>query len=270
MKIGIFGMGRAGVRHANNANVLGHILEYYDPATQFNDRHKVLECDVIIIASPSCYHLQDLRDCIAARKPVLVEKPIGLCGQSRYIEDLLTEENLPPIAVGYNLRFHPAIQEIKKGLNGHDPYHVDVWCCQRTDSLGPLTNGCLNEWACHEIDIAQYLARNPLRLIDKYVDRFTVDLALRTWEGERCHVNVHSDMRYHGNVRGGLVVIEKDHWQYDLAKIPVTNEDYKAELASFLAWVETGKHDGILATAEDGLAALQIAERADSTRWLSK
>lgn len=267
MKIGVLGLGSAGKRHANNVVELGHAMQGYDPAWDHEEsrRNWVLDnSDAIIIASPSEHHLQDLRDCIVHRKPVLVEKPISLTGHSKEVGELLAAADNLPVAVGFNLRFHPAIMKLREVLHQR-PYYGSFWCCQHTTSQGPLTNGCINDWAPHEIDLARYIMDDDLRVIDKQVDLFQVDLSLLGW-GSGCHVHLHADMRHRGNVRGGHVLTEEATYSWNLAQHPVTNNDYLEELKAFIDYVETGEPVIALATGEDGLAALQICERADNVR----
>lgn len=266
MKIGVLGLGSAGKRHFQNVLALGHSVESYDPA--YNDlfkRHVVLHgADAVIITSPSECHIQDLKDCVERGLPVLVEKPIALAGHSKDVSVLLEKAGNLPIAVGFNLRFHPAIMKLQEVMHQR-PYYGSFWCCQYTESKGPITNGCVNEWAPHEIDLARYVMDDDLRVIDKHVDLLQVDLSLLGW-GSGCHVHLHSDMRYRGNMRGGHVLTEDNEYRWDFSQLPVTNNDYLEELKAFIEYVETGQAPLALATGQDGLAALQICERADNVR----
>jgi predicted dehydrogenase len=265
-------LGNAGRRHFNNAAKLGHDVSGFDPrfVSEAPPREEIIATsDAVIIASPSECHLQDLTDCIAARKPVLVEKPIALTGQSKQVEKQLANAADLPIAVGFNLRFHPSIRALC-GVIREEPYYASLWCCQYTESKAPLTNGCINEWAPHEIDLARYLISYDLRIIDKHVDKFQVDLTLRNWEQHvtATTVIIHSDMRYRGNKRGGMILTENDKYVWNFDERPISNADYVAELEAFIDYARTGKDNTeALATADDGLACLRICERADNVRF---
>jgi predicted dehydrogenase len=128
-----------------------------------------------------------------------------------------------------------------------------------------LANGCINEWAPHEIDLARYLMDDDLRLVDKYVDRLETNLGLLGW-GSGCHVHVHSDMRYRGNMRGGHVLTDDNEYRWDFSAHPVSNNDYLEELKAFIEYAESGQAPLALATGEDGLAVLKLCERADNVR----
>ena len=271
MKIGVLGLGSAGKRHASNAEKLGHALISYDPDLDRKEqRQKVLDtADAVIIASPTEYHLQDLLDTMAAGKHALVEKPIALSRQRKAVQDLveLNAGATHPlvIAVGYNLRFHPLIKELKDLLAsearaGRKPHYADFICCQYTQSQDALTNGCLETWATHEIDLARHLI-GELRLTDHHADHFQVELTLRRWEADWNSVHIHSDMKARQPMRQVTVVTERLTSRLDLERYPVTNEHYVAELQAFTSAC-VGIKSQILASGEDGVLALQIAERA--------
>ena len=272
MLIGILGYGSAGKRHADNAIALGHDVRVYDPDKKLGllqyDREKVINAaDAVIIASPSDRHWIDLSTCVVASKPALVEKPIALPGQSKDIANILNAagEAELPVAVGYNLRFHPKIADLWD--QDHDWYYLSLTCCQYTENIGALTNGCLAEWTTHELDLSRFLLSGAdLRIIDKHISRFSVDLGLFEWVDGGCHVHIHSDTRAHQRVRQVLAVSEDKSVHIDLEADPVTNDHYRVELENFLRYVETGKPGGQLATGNDGLAALKLCEKADNVR----
>jgi predicted dehydrogenase len=281
MKIGILGMGNAGTRHALNAQALGHDVVCYDINQSKPDLKGIrmqptrgdlfVNSDAVVIATPTEYHLEHLRVCLAQNKHVLVEKPLALNRQTDEVKNLLDmnakTEHPSIIAVGYNLRFHPAIEDMKNRIKwGEDEgdyvHYASFTCCQHTDSEDALVNGCLDTWATHEIDLANYLLP-PLRLIDHRADRFSVDLALWRWgfKGNRCHVTIHSDMIARKPVRKAVVCCQNMSYEIDLEADPVTNEHYLLELSHFIAQCE-GHPSPALATGDDGLAALEIARRA--------
>ena len=149
--------GSIGRRHYLNVLELGHRAIGYDLGnadSRFPHEHRkeVLDkADAIIVATPSECHLDDLRDCVALGKAVLVEKPLCLIGQYHKAAEICNGAK-NPIAIGYNLRFSPEIERVKRSLKDHMPFYVSVACCQYTESIGPLTNGCINDWSTHEID----------------------------------------------------------------------------------------------------------------------
>ena len=282
MKIGILGLGRAGKRHYNNAAALGHDVLFYDPLTVAKDvRQRVIDrADAIIIASPAEDHLRDVLDCLAKGKPILCEKPLGLTRQYEAFRNLIDlnskAANPTPFYVGFNLRFHAAIRELKQCIvefPKEPPYYLNLVCCQYTDQPAPLINGVCNDWLCHEVDLASWLV-GPLRLLDHSrlddsLNSFQANLRLVHW-ASGAQVHIHSDMRAKMPVRRGIVVADTWSLQYDLEKNPVTNDDYMSELAAFTLLLQDYEvkngNTNVLATAEEALQTLYICNRADTSR----
>lgn len=269
MIIGILGCeGSMGRRHVANAKKLGHAVRCYDPKLHGTALRELLiqQSDAVVIASPTEYHLKDLTDVLAAGKHALVEKPIALTKQRKAVQNVIETNRactVPlTIAVGYNLRFHNLIKETREAMRDirHAPFWASFTCCQYTESPDACVNGCLETWATHEIDLAQHLI-GDLRLIDKHVDRFRVDLGLQKWDGEKCHVHIHSDMRAHQKMREVRIVSDYLTTRLDLERYPVTNDHYLSELNAFVDRCE-GIGSDTLASGEDGLSALMLAERA--------
>lgn len=267
MKLGILGLGRAGKRHEINARALKHQVRSYDPIYAEGARYRadVIEwADAIIIATPAEYHLQDLKDCIG--KPVLCEKPLALTRQYEATRDLFMKHPNAPVYVGFNLRFHPAIGELKRHILEHrddPPYYIHLMCCQYTDQQAPVTNGVVNDWLCHELDLANWLL-GPLQMLDHQVGRFEANLRLMHWPSA-AQVHIHSDMLAKQPVRRGVVVAGLWSRQYDLEQHPVTNDDYKHELAEFVMAAAEPGTETLLATAAEGLNILYACERADTS-----
>lgn len=267
MKIGIIGVGRAGIRHLRNAQALGHEVVWYDhqvsiPEATSGQRKTstavMKEADAVIVATPTEHHLTGLCAAINARKPVLVEKPIAGIKETGRARQLVmaAEERGVPIAVGYNLRYHRCIPPL---LQIKNPYFLMLICAQHTDHMA---DGVLNHWATHEIDLAEYLV-GPLRLWHFHVQDRTADLYFVSWE-TNARVVIHSDMVSHDHFRRITVLSATASINMDLEAEPVIDEDYKAMLADFLTWAQTGNKPSRLADGEDGLTALKHCQRAST------
>ena len=89
MKIGVWGLGSIGLRHAKNAMQEGVSVIGFDPDVQRiqlleelggepleNEQKLLNEADAIIICSPNHLHFKHLSQCIDAGCHVLIEKPI--------------------------------------------------------------------------------------------------------------------------------------------------------------------------------------------------
>jgi predicted dehydrogenase len=107
VRIYVVGLGSAGERHLANAHALGHHAEggRLDGADRFGP-------EAVVIASPTSAHLEALRWAVAGGVHALVEKP--LAASSVGLDDVLADAEHAglTVAVGYNFRFHPAMEAI--------------------------------------------------------------------------------------------------------------------------------------------------------------
>lgn len=125
MKVLVVGCGSIGSRHARNLRLLGAEVGLFDvdltAATQsglvdllglqlFEERVAGLQwADAVVLASPARFHLQQLTEALAFRRPAFIEKPLALSASDHVRLALLTAEQWGvPMQVGYNLRFHTA------------------------------------------------------------------------------------------------------------------------------------------------------------------
>ena len=72
---------------------------------------------IAVIANPAPYHLEIAQELLEGGAHLLIEKPLSISVDG--IDKLLqTSKNLNKVlAVGYNLRFDPSLQEMHKMLN---------------------------------------------------------------------------------------------------------------------------------------------------------
>lgn len=113
MRLYVIGLGSAGRRHLDNARALGHDAEggRLDGADAF-------EPDAVVIASPTSAHLDGLQWAIEHRVHAFVEKPIA--SSSTGVGEVLAaaEKAGVTVAVGYNLRFHRALEAVAGAVRG--------------------------------------------------------------------------------------------------------------------------------------------------------
>ena len=113
------------------------------------DRMLSSDCDAVYIASPNNLHYSNAMSALEHGKNVLLEKPMTLSYEdSKKLVDKAEEEHLS-LAIGFHLRLHPAIEEIKKNiLNGDigDITTVDAcWGGFSSSSRNP-TDDSDNRW----------------------------------------------------------------------------------------------------------------------------
>lgn len=111
MRIFVVGLGSMGRRHLENARALGHEAEggRLSEAESF-------EPEALVVASPTSAHLEALRWSVERGAHVFVEKPLASASNG-VAETLATAEEAGlTVAVGYNLRFHPALEAVRAAV----------------------------------------------------------------------------------------------------------------------------------------------------------
>lgn len=180
----IVGFGSIGRRHAEVLSTLGCSVGvvsrrtsiYGCPWPAWTDLKSAIEClspSYIVIATETARHHGDLLDLADSgfKGRVLVEKP--LFGSPRALPDLPVAE----IRVGYNLRFHPAIQALKEALAGELALSVEASVGQYLPDWRPGTDyrtsysakraeggGVLRDLS-HEIDLLIWLFGQPAAVV---------------------------------------------------------------------------------------------------------
>lgn len=180
MKALIISMGSIGTRHAEVLTSMG--IEVSAITSQnirslecFNDLKSVNldKFDYFIIASPTHLHYEHLSyiDTNVSGKIILCEKPLF---------DKFRDFNPNnKIFIGYNLRFHPLILELKNMLNPSEILTIEARCGQYLPSWRQrkytssysakkeLGGGVLLDLS-HEIDYISFLCDSKLELIKSY------------------------------------------------------------------------------------------------------
>lgn len=179
MRVGVLGLGSIGLRHAQNALLLGHEVLGFDPSEGRQDllhayggtpstREGALACDKVCICSPTPEHWQDIQD---VRVPTLMEKPLA--------DRPLDGADLSNIhLVGYNLRYHACVRQAKSWIKaGHigKPLCGIFLLAQFNDKPAYLRDGVILNWS-HEIDLALHLLGSGSLLSSVCKDNTVADL----------------------------------------------------------------------------------------------
>lgn len=292
MKFAVIGLGSIGARHAKNLKAMGQEVIGYD-----TDEDKMIRAngcvvgpidainraDAVVIASPSEFHVEQLSLAVAAKKHVLIEKPIGLedVGQ---IKAILTEADAHRLVVmtGYNLRFHHCVAQaevwLAQGMIGK-PFWANIVCGQYAKKSHYLADGVVLNWS-HEIDLALHLF-GPGTVSCATIRRNGVedvaDIVIVHESGTRS--SVHLDYVMDPEMRQTVIVGEKGRIFLDLARRSAAmetksiimrpvyqeyhdsfDENYIAEMDAFIDRIKGKKTPG--ATGWDGLAAMVIGLQA--------
>ena len=172
VNVAVVGAGSIGSRHQKILKQLGHkvfVVSANSPDADFRSMSDALErksFDYVVIASQTSQHVIDLSALINNRfnGRVLIEKPL--------FEKLhtLEENNFSFAAVGYNLRFHPAIVWLKDTLpklgkltsaNFYVGQYLPTWRpdsdYRKSSSARDISGGGVLRDLSHELDLVQYL-----------------------------------------------------------------------------------------------------------------
>jgi predicted dehydrogenase len=75
------------------------------------------EIDAIVLATPHTVHAEQILAAVRAGKPVFTEKPFTLTSESAREALRIAAANNVTVGVGYNWRFQPALQEMRRMLD---------------------------------------------------------------------------------------------------------------------------------------------------------
>jgi predicted dehydrogenase len=280
-RVGILGLGSIGRRHARNLRALGEKVIAFDPspaARQWfveefdrdaNTREAVLnDADILVVASPSGCHLQDLEDAVSVRRPTLVEKPLGHDFQiARKIVER-AEDKAVPIFVAHNLRYRSVLlrarELLNKGLIGK-PIWAHFLCGSwlpdwrpqqdyRTNYAADREGGGVIFDVIHEIDLAFHLF-GPAEQTSLHLDYVTRPRRrLFTIAGTEGILDV--DLR-----TGALRATGRDENVVLDEVLPVEpNKEYLDEMEDFLSGLNGRKSPAC--KAREALAVLDLAVQA--------
>ncbi len=172
VNVAVVGAGSIGTRHQRILRQLGHqvfVISAKSPNAEFRSLAEALESqpfDYVVIASQTSQHFVDFSTLISSNfnGKVLIEKPLFEKPHR------LAVHAFSFAAVGYNLRFHPAIVWLKATLpqlgklssaNIYVGQYLPTWrpnCdYKHSSSARDISGGGALRDLSHELDIAQHL-----------------------------------------------------------------------------------------------------------------
>ena len=204
-KAAIVGLGKMGLSHLSIANAHPHIelrcvcdtsryvldvLQKYTGIKAYPDFARMLRdeaVDCIFVATPSKYHADIVTAALERNLHVFCEKPFALEPQTGYRLAELAERKRLVNQVGYHYRFVASFNEAKRLLDRKligDLHHV------RAEAYGPVVlhrkgmswrsqksegGGSLYDYACHAIDLTNYLVGCPVAVSGTVLNRVFSD-----------------------------------------------------------------------------------------------
>lgn len=254
-----------------------------DPMSIINDK----AIDAVLVASPDSTHHALTMACLAARKPVLCEKPLAPTS-GECLELVAAEAKLGRrlIQVGYMRRFDPAYTEMKAALqSGRLGRPLFFHCVHRNLSAPPWFDSrmAISNSAVHEIDISRWLLDEEIASVQVFQPATSdpgsvvspVFLVMRTAGGKLVNVENNNNGGYGYDVKGELacekgavslrapVNSEVSYAQLQGTAYPADwrprfASAYRLQLQAWIRSIETGEPAG--ASAWDGYAASAVSD----------
>jgi myo-inositol 2-dehydrogenase/D-chiro-inositol 1-dehydrogenase len=243
--------------------------------------------DAVLVASPDQTHKELTLAGIAAKKPVLCEKPLAPT-QAECLEVIAAEVKLGRrvVQIGYMRRFDPSYVEMKAGLASGRLGSALMFHCIHRNVAAPSwfdSKMAVSNSAVHEFDIARWVLDAELTGITVFRPKpakgsspgAPVYLVMESAKGQLVTVEVFNDAAYGYDVRGELVcekgtialraplrtetnaeLIQGTAYPADWR--PRFADAYRLQAQGWIKAIERGAATG--ASAWDGYAAAAIAE----------
>lgn len=309
----VLGCGSIGRRHATNLRRLGHRVAAFDPdparqawagkeldaaVVRTVDEGLALRPAAVWVCTPPVHHAAPGLAALASGAAVFLEKPLAhsLADARRLTHAAARARRLA--AVGYQLRWHPALRWIKARLDegawgkllflrAEFGQYLPDWRpwqdFRRSYTARRSLGGGILLDASHELDLVRWLAGEArsvsclARTLSLPIDvEDTASMVLELRSG--AVAEVHLDMVQRGFRRGMLLACERATVELDLAtaRVVVTrgrgkssakifssepNDLYVAETRAFLRRMSGGGADGLVPLA-DGAKTLELVEAA--------
>ena len=180
-KLGLVGAGRMGRNHlrAIAGSDLVKVTAITEPieatraalpksgAALHADLDSMIEAgglDGVLVCAPSDLHLEAVRRLVAARLPILCEKPLGvLPSEAREGAKLAADASLP-LQIGFWRRFVPMLKRLKERIDAGELGDIYAIACFQWDGQPPgayfrtHSGGIFVDMGVHEFDQARWLS----------------------------------------------------------------------------------------------------------------
>ncbi|MBS1495156.1 MAG: bi-domain-containing oxidoreductase [Bacteroidetes bacterium] len=154
-----------------NGTILAKKFNFSHSTTDYNEIINDPEVDTVMITTRHNTHAKFTVDALNAGKHVFVEKPLAL--DEKQLDEVLEayskQQTKTSLTVGFNRRFSPHIQAIKKALGGNPgPININatmnagfipdkVWVHDMAVGGGRIIGE-----ACHYLDLCTYIAQSEI------------------------------------------------------------------------------------------------------------
>ncbi len=176
IKIGIIGVGRIGIQHAERLyhmreyNIVGtydidihrmdKALEVFD-IPSFHDADTLIEqCDAIAVCTPADTHVEYARKVLMAGKHLFIEKPFTESLTEAEMLYALAHEANVIVQIGHIERFNPVLKSVKEIIL--NPMFIECHRLAPYDARGTDVSVVL-DLMIHDIDIVLQLVKNNIK-----------------------------------------------------------------------------------------------------------
>lgn len=237
------------------------------------------DIDAALVCAPSDLHLATVQRLIAARLPILCEKPVGVTAHEAREAAALTATAGMPFQVGFWRRFVPSLRRLRRQIEADELGGVYAVACYQWDGQPPSkhfrahSGGIFVDMGVHEFDQARWLTGQEIGAITS----FASGVAVEPYPGDPESAHAMAEMS------GGTTAVISLGRRYPLGDVckvevfgtkgseecrflwPPTADDtfyeaLRAQAESFARHVEGQPLEG--ANGLDAAAALDAAERA--------
>jgi virulence factor len=284
LQYGVIGVGSMGKHHARiSASLPGIKLAAIAVGAQVFQNYKEMlpEVSAVTIAAPTALHFEIAKECLAANKNILVEKPLSkTSAEALELSELARSKNLI-LAVGMVERFNPAFQELSKMIRkekiiGLHMKRFSPFPERITDA------NVIQDMMVHDLDLLLNLLPNDeiedMKAEGSKVKSEKLDKVSATFYFKSgIIVKTDSDRVFGIKTRKITVTTERVLIDADLLNkriyvrdlqhhIPSAhhtkqNDQLTAELTDFFKAVKNGSQPEV--TAEDGYKVLKLAEEVE-------
>lgn len=245
--------------------------------------------DFVLITNPTSMHAQTIENLLNLRCPLFIEKPVV----SNPAEGDILQNKIQHLAlttyVACNMRFHPAIQFLKKEFETRKPIELSAYCGSFLPDWRPNQDyrenysskaemgGGVHLDLIHEMDYCYYLLGRPSTVFPAYLRKKSAleinskDIAHYTVEYPGTSVFITLNYYRKSPKRSIDIVWENEVWQVDLIKNTIVDSEgkviftseynpsdtYKNQLKYFINCIESGNQP--MNSFSEGLEILKSA-----------
>ncbi|MEA2628901.1 MAG: myo-inositol 2-dehydrogenase / D-chiro-inositol 1-dehydrogenase [Chloroflexota bacterium] len=235
--------------------------------------------DGVLVCAPSDMHLATVRRLVAAKLPILCEKPLGVFPSEAKEAAKLAADAALPLQIGFWRRFVPMLKTLKERIDAGELGDIYAIACFQWDGQPPgayfrtHAGGIFVDMGVHEFDQARWLSRQ------EFVGSSSLasGVAEEPWPGDPESAHALAALS-HGTT--AVISLGRRFPLGDVCKVevfgtrgweecrflwpPTADETFfealKVQAESFARYARGGPREG--AGGDDAVAALEASQRA--------